>query len=123
MERTGWMPPLHEGSFTRYAHTPDELAEEVRESGFMVESLVAIEGIAFALSDLDERMDDPRERDLLLHVLDVGHPHAQQQFDSVHEVLSDIGVRQRSEGKPEILLLNKTDTDEGEATAQKVATV
>lgn len=47
--------------------------------------------------------------DLLLHVLDVGHPHAEQQFKSVHEVLGDIGVK----GKPEILLLNKVDTDEG----------
>jgi len=43
-------------------------------------------------------------------VLDVGHPHAQQQFDSVHEVLEEIGAK----GKPELLLLNKTDTEEGE---------
>src|SRR2546421_3273474 len=48
--------------------------------------------------------------DLLLHVLDVGHPHAQQQFDSVHEVLEEIGAKD----KPEILLLNKIDTEEGE---------
>jgi GTP-binding protein HflX len=48
--------------------------------------------------------------DLLLHVLDVGHPHAQQQFDTVHQVLEEIGAK----GKPEILLLNKTDTEEGE---------
>ncbi len=47
--------------------------------------------------------------DVLLHVLDVGHPRAQQQYDSVHEVLAEIGVT----GKPEILLLNKTDTPEG----------
>jgi GTP-binding protein HflX len=48
--------------------------------------------------------------DLLLHVLDVGHPHAQQQFETVHEVLTDIGANE----KPEILLLNKIDTEEGE---------
>src|SRR4029453_15028880 len=48
--------------------------------------------------------------DLLPPVLDVGPPHAQQQFDSVHEVLDDIGAK----GKPEILLLNKIDTEEGE---------
>ncbi len=48
--------------------------------------------------------------DLLLHVLDVGHPHAQQQFDTVHEVLKEIGAK----NKQEILLLNKTDTEEGE---------
>src|SRR3954469_769511 len=56
-------------------------------------------------------LEEAVHADLLLHVLDVGHPHAEQQFKSVHEVLADIGVKDR----PEILLLNKTDTDEGEA--------
>ena len=56
-------------------------------------------------------LEEAINADLLLHVLDVGHPHAQQQFDSVHQVLNDIGAR----GKQEILLLNKIDTPEGEA--------
>jgi GTP-binding protein HflX len=55
-------------------------------------------------------LEEAVHADLLLHVLDVGHPHAQQQFDSVHQVLSEIGVTD----KPEILLLNKIDTPEGE---------
>lgn len=55
-------------------------------------------------------LEEAVHADLLLHVLDVGHPHAQQQFDSVHQVLDEIGVKD----KPEILLLNKIDTPEGE---------
>lgn len=55
-------------------------------------------------------LEEAIHADLLLHVLDVGHPHCQQQFDSVHKVLKEIGVDQ----KPEILLLNKIDTPEGE---------
>ena len=55
-------------------------------------------------------LEEAVHADLLLHVLDVGHPHAQQQFDSVHQVLEEIGVT----GKPELLLLNKIDTAEGE---------
>ena len=55
-------------------------------------------------------LEEAVHADLLLHVLDVGHPHAQQQFDSVHKVLEEIGAK----GKPEILLLNKIDTEEGE---------
>jgi GTP-binding protein HflX len=55
-------------------------------------------------------LEEAIHADLLLHVLDVGHPHAQQQFDSVHQVLREIGGKQ----KPEILLLNKIDTEEGE---------
>jgi GTP-binding protein HflX len=55
-------------------------------------------------------LEEAVHADLLLHVLDVGHPHAQVQFDSVHKVLKEIGAVD----KPEILLLNKVDTDEGE---------
>jgi GTP-binding protein HflX len=54
-------------------------------------------------------LEEAVHADLLLHVLDVGHPHAEQQFKSVHEVLEEIGVKD----KPEILLLNKIDTEEG----------
>jgi GTP-binding protein HflX len=55
-------------------------------------------------------LEEAVNADLLLHVLDVGHPHARQQFDSVHEVLTEIGAGE----KPEILLLNKVDTEEGQ---------
>jgi GTP-binding protein HflX len=54
-------------------------------------------------------LEEAVHADLLLHVLDVGHPHAEQQYKSVHNVLQEIGAS----GKPEILLLNKIDTDEG----------
>lgn len=56
-------------------------------------------------------LEEAVHADLLLHVLDVGHPRAEQQLQSVHEVLDDIGAKD----KPEILLLNKIDTDEGDA--------
>jgi GTP-binding protein HflX len=60
-------------------------------------------------------LEEAVHADLLLHVLDVGHPRAQQQYDSVHKVLDEIGVRSgREGGTHEILLLNKTDTPEGE---------
>jgi len=55
-------------------------------------------------------LEEAVHADLLLHVLDVGHPHARQQFDSVHKVLEEIGAKD----KPEMLLLNKIDTPEGD---------
>ena len=61
-------------------------------------------------------LEEAVHADLLLHVLDVGHPHAQQQFDSVHIVLDEIGAKPSTgsgQGKPELPLLNKIDTDEG----------
>lgn len=58
-------------------------------------------------------LEEAVHADLLLHVLDVGHPHAQVQFEAVHKVLEEVGTK----GKPEILLLNKTDTEAGENQA------
>jgi hypothetical protein len=69
MEQSGVMPPLHDTSLNGYAHTPDELREEVLASNLVLESLVGVECVAFALSDVDERMNDPQERALLLDVL------------------------------------------------------
>jgi GTP-binding protein HflX len=55
-------------------------------------------------------LEEATHADLLLHVLDVGHDRAQQQFDSVRKVLGEIGAAD----KPQLLLLNKIDTDTGE---------
>jgi GTPase len=54
-------------------------------------------------------LEEAVHADLLLHVLDVGHGHAHQQFESVQMVLNEIGAA----GKPQLLLLNKIDTPEG----------
>jgi len=59
-------------------------------------------------------LEEAVHADLLLHVLDVGHPHAEAQFKAVHEVLKEIGAA----GKPELLLLNKVDTEEGQHHAK-----
>ena len=69
VERSGHMPPVHDGAFTGYAHTPAELGEEVGRSGLDLEGVLAVEGIGAALADLDERLDDPTERALLMDVL------------------------------------------------------
>jgi SAM-dependent methyltransferase len=69
MEATGRMPPITQGGFTGYAHTPGELRDEITEAGLALESLVPLEGITVALPDLDQRMDDPVEQALLLGTL------------------------------------------------------
>ncbi|MFN4242177.1 MAG: GTPase HflX [Tepidisphaerales bacterium] len=59
-------------------------------------------------------LEEAVHADLLLHVLDVGHPRARQQYETVHQVLEEIGARGGPAGaKPELLLLNKIDTPEG----------
>ena len=66
VERTGFIPPLLYQSFTGYCHRPGQLRAELRGAGLEVLDLVAVEGLAFALSDLDERMADPVGRAVVL---------------------------------------------------------
>ena len=66
LERTGWMGPLHEGSFTAYCHRPAQLRRELRAAGLVVADLVCVEGAAFLLGDLDERRADPRHWQVVL---------------------------------------------------------
>jgi SAM-dependent methyltransferase len=51
---------------TAYLHLPGELRDEVAEAGFGVEALVAVEGPAAFLPDVDDWLDDPARRDALL---------------------------------------------------------
>jgi len=69
VERVGWAQPLHAGSFTANCHRPGQLRGEVRDAGLDVADLVSVEGAAFMLSDLTERLADPVDREVLLESL------------------------------------------------------
>ncbi len=47
IDRTGMLPPLHEGGFTAFCHRPGEVREEIGEAGLEVMDLVSVEGPAF----------------------------------------------------------------------------
>jgi SAM-dependent methyltransferase len=66
VERTGWMRPLFPGSFSAFCHRPGQLRAELGAAGLEMVDLVTVEGMAFALSDLDQRMDDPLDRAVVL---------------------------------------------------------
>jgi SAM-dependent methyltransferase len=66
VERTGQLPPLYPGSFSGFCHRPAQLRAELREAGLAVADLVSVEGPAFLLADLAERLDDPAERAVVL---------------------------------------------------------
>jgi SAM-dependent methyltransferase len=53
---------------TAYFHRPEDLRAEVVESGLAVDGLFGIEGPGWLLSDIDERLKDPRRRADLLRV-------------------------------------------------------
>jgi GTP-binding protein HflX len=54
-------------------------------------------------------LEEIREADLLLHVLDITHPNASQQTHTVVETLKELGADQR----PMLTVLNKVDLLEG----------
>lgn len=66
VERKGWMRPLLPGSFSGFAHRPAQLRAEVRAAALSLTDLVCVEGPAFLLGDLTERMADPRDRQVVL---------------------------------------------------------
>ena len=66
VEVTGVMPPVHPSAFTAYAHRPDELRAEAVAAGLVVEDLVGVEGLAFAMPDLAERLADEQDRAVVL---------------------------------------------------------
>ncbi|MEK8178841.1 GTPase HflX [Flavobacterium buctense] len=50
-------------------------------------------------------LDEVREADLLLHVVDISHPDFEEHINSVNQILQDI----KSNGKPTIMVFNKID--------------
>jgi len=55
-------------------------------------------------------LDEVREADLLLHVVDISHPNFEEHIDSVYKVLDEIN----SADKPTIMVFNKIDAYEAE---------
>jgi len=50
-------------------------------------------------------LDEVKESDILLHVVDISHPQYEAQIDSVNELLTELGVTD----KPTIMVFNKMD--------------
>jgi GTP-binding protein HflX len=66
-------------------------------------------------------LDEVREADLLLHVVDISHPEFEDHIASVNQILQDI----KSADKPTIMVFNKIDTfqpvyfDENDLSVEK----
>lgn len=81
---------------------------------------VVIENLPFLLSDtvgfirklphhlvecFKSTLDEVREADILIHVVDVSHPNFEDQINVVNETLKDLGARD----KPTVMVFNKID--------------
>jgi SAM-dependent methyltransferase len=67
-DRTGLLAPLHEGGFPAFCHHPEELSDDLTKAGLEVTDLVSVEGPAYILGDLAERLTDPADRAAALDV-------------------------------------------------------
>ncbi|MDT0644101.1 GTPase HflX [Zunongwangia sp. F363] len=59
-------------------------------------------------------LDEVREADLLLHVVDISHPNFEEHIDSVNQILDEI----KSSDKPTIMVFNKIDQYQPEVIAE-----
>ncbi|MGP1477338.1 MAG: GTPase HflX [Phocaeicola sp.] len=81
---------------------------------------VVIENLPFLLSDtvgfirklptdliesFKSTLDEVRESDLLIHVVDISHPDFEEQIDVVNKTVAEIGAG----GKPTMMVFNKVD--------------
>lgn len=86
---------------------------------------VVIQNLPFLLSDtvgfirklptqlvesFKSTLDEVREADLLLHVVDISHPNFEEHIESVNKILGEI----KSNDKPTIMVFNKIDAYEAE---------
>ncbi|GAA4268571.1 GTPase HflX [Hyunsoonleella aestuarii] len=86
---------------------------------------VVIQNLPFLLSDtvgfirklptqlvdsFKSTLDEVREADLLLHVVDISHPNFEEHIDSVNKILGEI----KSSDKPTIMVFNKIDAYQAE---------
>ena len=62
-------------------------------------------------------LEEVVQADLLLHVVDVSHPHYAEQIKAVNAVLAEIGA----EGKPTLMVLNKIDRADSQLVQQMLA--
>ncbi len=60
-------------------------------------------------------LEEVVQADLLLHVVDMSHPQAEEQILAVNEVLEEIGAG----GKPTLMVLNKIDRFENGETVER----
>lgn len=85
---------------------------------------VVIENLPFLLTDtvgfirklphqlvesFKSTLDEVRESDLLIHVLDISHPNFEDHYHVVCETLAEINANQNVAEKPTILVFNKID--------------
>lgn len=66
LERTGRLPPFGPDSFCGYTHRPGQLRAELVASGCHIIDLVCVEGPAYLLDDLPERLADNDGRRVVL---------------------------------------------------------
>ncbi len=66
VEQTGVLPSAAAGGYTAFTHLPRQLATELEAAELEVTDLVSVEGAAFLVDDLSERMADPRAREAVL---------------------------------------------------------
>ena len=90
-------------------------AEHVLGTEYVVDITVRMDiRNAAATDDVVQTLDEVREADVLLHVVDISHPQYEEQLNVVNKTLAELGAAD----KPTITVFNKLDKYEEEAFDQ-----
>lgn len=88
-----------------------------RQNVFLTDTVGFIRKLPHGLVEaFKATLEEVVQAELLLHVVDISHPQAQQQIAAVNNVLSEIGAA----GKPTIMIFNKVDQFEGNGLLDKL---
>ncbi len=87
-------------SLTPHSHPPVVLIDTVGFINQLPPALVA---------SFHSTLEELKEADLLVHVVDASHPNARQQLEVTEQILESLGVGE----KPRLLVLNKADQIDG----------
>jgi ubiquinone/menaquinone biosynthesis C-methylase UbiE len=80
---------------TSFFHRPSDLKKEVSEAGFKINDLLALEGMALFLNDLEKQWDDPILRERILDIV--------RELESVPSVIGVTGHLVCIGFKPEVV--------------------
>jgi GTPase len=101
----------------RLFHTLDPTTRQLRAGGhdyLLTDTVGFIRKLPHGLVEaFKATLEEVSQADLLMHVVDISHPQAEEQIQSVDAVLREIGA----EGKPTLMVFNKVDQLNGSREA------
>ena len=115
--RTGSAVLAEDKLFATLDPTTRRLRLPTNQNVFLTDTVGFIRKLPHGLVEaFKATLEEVVRAELLIHVVDVSHPQADEQIAAVNKVLAEIGA----DGKPTIMALNKIDQFAGDGSVEKL---